>query len=505
MRVAYDISEHFRNASYTQDMKAQLVASRKVPALLYKKYLDEFGMVTSEVLISGPDDREGEEDINEPTSSVVKQFWQRMMAKYGTEKEYNKQLINAFKHGDDPEIIIVVDKLLTGFDAPRNTVLYLTRCLEDYMLLQAIARVNRLHEGKEFGYIIDYRGVLGELDTAMAVYKSLANYDTVELEGTLVDVDTQIATLPQKHSELWAIFAEVRHTRDSEAYERLLADDNLREEFYHALSTFARALSIAMSAAKFLEQTPRAKVEKYKNDVKFFANLRTAVRRRYAEEIDFGEYEAKIQKLIDTHVGTGEVKKVTPLVNIFDKDAFSREVEQITGTASKADTIAHRTKKTISEKMAEDPAFYKKFSEMLEEAIRAFREQRMTDADYLSRVSEISAAVTDRTDDDFPSAIRAHEVAKAFYGIVREILGTEGPSILNRDDVAVAALGIDEIVLRNKIVDWTVNPDVQNRMKTEIEEYLFDRLRQCDLAISFDSIDRIIEQCLDVARLRYAL
>lgn len=155
--------------------------------------------------------------------------------------------------------------------------------------------------------------------------------------------------------------------------------------------------------------------------------------------------------------------------------------------------------------MAEDPAFYKKFSEMLEEAIRAFREQRMTDADYLSRVSEISAAVTDRTDDDFPSAIRAHEVAKAFYGIVREILGTEGPSILNRDDVAVAALGIDEIVLRNKIVDWTVNPDVQNRMKTEIEEYLFDRLRQCDLAISFDSIDRIIEQCLDVARLRYAL
>jgi type I restriction enzyme R subunit len=503
MRVAFDISEHFRNASYTQNMKGQLVASRKVTALLYKEYLDEFGMVTSEVLISGPDDREGEEDVNEQTSDVVKLFWQKMMAKYGTEKEYNKQVINAFKHGDDPQIIIVVDKLLTGFDAPRNTVLYLTRRLEDYMLLQAIARVNRLNEGKEFGYILDYRGVLGELDTAMALYKSLANYETNELEGTLIDVAAQIASLPQKHSELWAIFAPVRHTRDTEAYERLLADDNLREEFYHALSAFARVLGVAMSAAKFLEQTPREKVEKYKSDLKFFANLRTAVRRRYAEEIDFGEYEAKIQKLIDTHVGTGEVRKVTPLVNIFDKDAFSREVEQIQGTASKADTIAHRTKKTISERMAVDPAFYKKFSEMLEEIIRAFREQRLSDVEYLSRVTGINEAVTDRTDDDLPSAIRTREVAKAFYGIIRENLGAEPAMALGNEDAATAAIGIDEIVLANRIVDWTVNPDVQNRMKTEIEEFLFDCMQQRNLKISFDDLDQIIEQCLDVARLRY--
>lgn len=504
MRVAFDISEHFRNASYTQNMKGQLVASRKVTALLYKKYLDEFGMVTSEVLISGPDDREGEEDVNEQTSDVVKLFWQKMMAKYGTEKEYNKQLINAFKHGDDPQIIIVVDKLLTGFDAPRNTVLYLTRRLEDYMLLQAIARVNRLHEGKEFGYILDYRGVLGELDTAMALYRSLANYETDELQGTLIDVEAQIANLPQKHSELWAIFAPVRHTRDTEAYERLLADDNLREEFYHALSAFARALGVAISAAKFLEKTPREKVERYKSDLKFFANLRTAVRRRYAEEIDFGEYEAKIQKLIDTHVGTGEVRKVTPLVNIFDKDAFNREVEQIKGVASKADTIAHRTKKTISEKMAEDPAFYKKFSEMLEEVIRAFREQRLSDVEYLSRVTGINEAVTDRTDDDLPSSIRTREVAKAFYGIIRDNLGADPAMALGTDDAATAAIGIDDIVLANKIVDWTVNPDVQNRMKTEIEEFLFDRMQQRNLQISFDSLDQIIEQCLDVARVRYA-
>jgi len=502
MRVAFDISEHFRNASYTQNMKGQLVASRKATALLYKKYLEEFGMVTCEVLISGPDDREGEDDINEPSSDVVKQFWQKMMTKYGTEKEYQRQLINAFKHGDDPQIIIVVDKLLTGFDEPRNTVLYLTRRLEDYRLLQAIARVNRLHEGKEFGYIIDYRGVLGELDSAMALYKSLADYDSIELEGTLIDVEQHIATLPQKHSELWAIFAEVRHSQDAESYERLLADNHLRDDFYKSLSAFARAFGIAMSATKFLEETPASKIDRYKKDLKFFANLRIAVRRRYAEGVDFGEYEAKIQKLIDTHVGSGEVHRVTPLVNIFDKDAFAREVEQIKGTASKADTIAHRTKKTISEKMAEDPAFYKKFSEMLEDVIRAFHEGRMSDIECLRRVVEIRNAVTDRTDDELPAAIRGHDAARSYFGIVQENMGDGTDTALTREDAAAVALGVDEVIQRCKIVDWIVNPDVQNRMKTEIEEFLFDQMKRLNKSVSFELLDLVIEECLDVARLK---
>ena len=147
---------------------------------------------------------------------------------------------------------------------------------------------------------------------------------------------------------------------------------------------FGKSLAIALSSTRFIEQTPDAKIEKYRKDLAFFMNLRSSVRRRYAEVVDFKEYEAKIQKLIDTHVSTGSVEKVTDLVNIFDKDAFLKEVEKIEGTASKADTIAYRTKRTIEDRMEEDPAFYRKFSEMLEEAIRAFREQRLAERD-LSR------------------------------------------------------------------------------------------------------------------------
>ena len=129
-----------------------------------------------------------------------------------------------FKNGDRPEIIIVVDKLLTGFDAPRNTVLYLAKSLKEHGLLQAIARVNRLYEGKEFGYIIDYYGVLGELNEALKSYSALSEFDREDLEMALTDISEEIAKLPQKHSELWDVFKEIRNRKDEEAYERLLSD-----------------------------------------------------------------------------------------------------------------------------------------------------------------------------------------------------------------------------------------------------------------------------------------
>ena len=148
---AFDISEHFRENWKGTGYKAQLVAPSKLTALKYHDYLEEVGYVTSEVIISPPDSREGYEEVEgEPVDEVVK-FWQKMMKRYGSEEEYIKQIVNQFKYGEEPEILIVVDKLITGFDAPRNTVMYLCRTLREHTLLQAIARVNRLHEDEETG------------------------------------------------------------------------------------------------------------------------------------------------------------------------------------------------------------------------------------------------------------------------------------------------------------------------------------------------------------------
>ena len=504
MRIAWDISEHFKSYWQGTPFKGQLVTQDKATALLYKKYLDEFNMVSSEVLISGPDDREGEEDIYAENKEAVIRFWKIMMAKYGSEKEYNKQIINAFKNGEMPEIIVVVDKLITGFDAPRNTVLYLTRMLKDHTLLQAIARVNRLYEGKEFGYIIDYRGILENLDHALDLYAALPEFDQEDLTDTLTDVSVEVQTLPQKHSVLWDTFKEISNKYDEEAYERLLADDALRARFYDRFSEYSRTLAIALSTVSFIEDTEQKKIDQYKNDLRFFKDLRNAVKRRYAEVVDFSEYESKIKKLIDTYVGTGEkVEQIIELVNIFDQEKFAEEVEKLKTDAAKADTIAHRTMRTITERMQEDPAFYKKLSVMLQEAIKAFREGRIHEAEYYKTSKKVMDLVISRTDEDVPENLKYKETAKAYYGIVSETMAKYGTE---RDTATNAAekmsLVIDEVIKRLRIVNWGTNTDVQNQMRNKIEDLIFEISDEYQIKLSFDDIDTIMEQCLDVARVR---
>ncbi|OGV78388.1 MAG: hypothetical protein A3K19_20195 [Lentisphaerae bacterium RIFOXYB12_FULL_65_16] len=528
MRIAWDVGTHYRDTWQGTPFKGQLVTMSKAAALRYKDFLDEFGMVSSEVLISGPDDREGNEDVFDENTEEVVRFWKKMMARFGSEKEYNRQLINAFKNGDAPEIIIVVDKLLTGFDAPRNTVMYLHKPLESHSLLQAIARVNRLCEGKDFGYIIDYYGVLGKLDQALDLYgglpSALAGFDEEDVQDALTDVSREIAKLPQRHAEVWDVFRGLTNTKDEEAFEVLLADVALRNRFYERLSVFARTLQVALSSVGFIETTPDRAVERYKCDLAFFCKLRTAVRRRYAEVVDFKEYERRVQKLIDAHVGTREVEQLTGLVNIFDADAFAKEVERVHGTASKADTIAHRTKRTLREKWErEDPAFYKKFSRMIEDTIEAFRQHRLTDAEYLAKVTEILGQVRNHTDTDIPGDLTPGTVPAAFYGEIRETLGKYeatgageaakelretpppyGDEERPRPPLAVrASLEIDRIVREMRIVNWEDNTDVQNRMRTAIEDLLFELKGEYGVALTFGDIDAAMEKCLEIAKVRY--
>ena len=508
MRIAWDVSEHFRDNWHQTPYKAQLVAQDKATALLYKHFFDEFDMVSSEVLISGPDDREGEEDVHEESKDVVKVFWKKMMAKYGSEKEYNRQIISAFKQAEEPEIIIVVDKLLTGFDAPRNTVLYLTRQLKSHSLLQAIARVNRLFDGKDFGYIIDYRGVLQNLDEAFDLYGQLAEFEREgidDLASAITDVSAESHKLRQRYSDLWDLFKTIENRQDEEEYEQLLADEVLRDRFYERLSAFSRTLGIALSSADFLDATPEKKIASYKSDLRFFMRLRSSVSRRYAEVVDFKEYEPRIQKLVDQHVGTGEVERITDLVDIFNSDAFAKEVNKLASASSKADTIAFRTKRTIDDHMQKDPAFYRQFSELLEDAIRAFREQRLSDAEYLRKVEQIADRVRNRTGDDIPSALAHRDVAKAFFGVLQEVFADRTVQTANvRDIGATVSLAIDDIVQEHRIVHWTRNTDVQNRMKLAIEDYLFEFMERENLELSFEEIDLILESVLDIARVRYA-
>lgn len=505
--VALDISQHFEHKYKGTGFKGQLTAPSKTIALKYKKYFDELGMVTSEVVISAPDTREGNDDIYEENSSEVNQFWKRMMDRFGNESEYNAQIINQFKNAPEPELLIVVDKLLTGFDAPKNSVLYIARSLKEHGLLQAIARVNRLAEGKDYGEIIDYYGLLTELDEALLTYSNIGDFDEEDIQDALISAQEEIKKLPQLHSDLWEIFNGI-NKYDIEAYEQHLKYEDDRDKFYDKLSQYSKVLQLALGNFKFLEETPEKKIVTYKNDLKFFLNLRVSLKSRYAESIDRKEYEAKIQKLIDTYVTSDEIIQVTEPVDIFDTEKFKAEVEKKVSTRSKADTIAYRISRTISEKWDDDPIFYKKLSELLKEAIAKYSKQIMDEAErlkndnaYFNRVTEILTMARTRTGDDIPISILNNEVAKAFYGVVFEKIKKYDAT---KDSAAELALKIDKIILDNQYVDWIKNTDLQNKIINDIEDVLFEFKDINKIDITFDDIDFIIDESMKIAKRRYA-
>ncbi|MDD3761185.1 MAG: type I restriction endonuclease subunit R [Acidithiobacillus sp.] len=511
---AFDISAHYRQNWQGTGFKAQLVAPSKAAALKYKTFLDELGEVASEVIISAPDEREGfdEVDAEESTDAVVA-FWQRMMKRYGGQEEYEKQIINGFKFGSDPEILIVVDKLLTGFDAPRNTVLYLTRKLKEHALLQAIARVNRLYDDdegakpKEFGYIIDYAGILGELDQALTTYSAFEGFEEADLAGALSSINEEVRQLPQRHADLRDVFKTVENQQDEEAFEQFLADAKVRENFYGRLSDFAKTLAIAMSSESFITGTPEGRIKAYKADLKHFTNLKAAVKLRYAESIDYRDYEPKIQKLLDTHISANEVLKLNEPVNIFDADAFQQVVEeQAQGkpTAAKADIIAHATKRAISERLEEDPAFYEKFSKLIQQAIDDYRAGRISDLEYLKRVSEIKESVVHRKGDDIPAVLRGNDHAVACFGmLVPYFTGLIADRDQAKTSAAEAAVSIWSIVERNRVVGFWDNLDAQRRTMNDIDDYLYDVIKgENDIPLSTEEMDEIIDRTMQLARHR---
>jgi len=177
------------------------------------------------------------------------------------------------------------------------------------------------------------------------------------------------------------------------------------------------------------------------------------------------------------------------------------------GDAAKADKIASRTAKHISEKMGEDPAFYKKFSELLKETIRAYEEHRINESQYLNKVKDIMQSVLLKTDSDIPESIKDRDVVKAFYGITKERLNgkIDDENVIKAISTEIA-IEADNIIQSLLKVDWSApnNSNVQKKMIHLIGDYIIDEVRdKYNISITFKEIDDIAEGVVDVAKIRY--
>ncbi|MBC6413958.1 MAG: type I restriction endonuclease subunit R [Chromatiales bacterium] len=509
---AWDISMHFRENWQDTEFKAQLVAPDKLTAIRYHHALEDIGCVSSEVVISSPDTREGHQKIDDDSTAEVVRFWRRMMNQYGTPQEYEKQIIDQFKYEREPEIIIVVDKLLTGFDAPRNTVLYLCKNLREHSLLQAIARVNRIYEGKDHGYIVDYDRVLAELDKALIMYDAFKDFDEEDIAKALISIREEIDKLPVAHAALWDIFKEITNKNDNEAFERLLADQNKRDDFYECLTEYSKTLAIALSSDKFLSEIDEQELDRYRGDLKHFMKLRKSVQLRYAEKIDFGVYENRIEKLLDRHIHADrEVIQISEPIDIMDERSVNAVMkdnpihdQSVRSTAARADAIAHATKKTLKEKFKnQDPTFYEKFSKLIQQAIDDFRQGRIIDTAYLKIAMDVRNQVSSNTRDDVPEAIRENREACAYFGVMQSHFKGLADDKLAEQAASETALYIQKILNENTIVDFWRNFDACNSIKSDIDDYLSDDVKaRFNISLPGEQVVDIISRVMKIAESR---
>jgi type I restriction enzyme R subunit len=515
--IVKNFCDNFQLPDSDHPQKALLVAPNKISAIKYRDYIEEFCntnpryKVNCEVLISAPDMREGEEDAFEKADDKVKAFWNAMMDRFKRPEDYDKNIINAFKKKEYPEMLIVVDKLLTGFDAPCATVLYLTRPLKEHTLLQAIARVNRLYPGKDYGYIIDYFGNLKNLDEALTTYSGLENFDEEDLKGAITAVNKEVQKLPQAHSEVWDIFKTIKNRYDATAYKNYLFDDAIRYQFYEKLSAFGRILKLAYTTMEYELHTPDNIKKKHREDYKFFLNLREVVKYSYSDDLKYEDFEPQVQKLVDKHITTeGEIVVLTNSVNIFDKELMEKEVERIAGKAAKADHIASKTIRSINLKMNEDPVFYKRLSQLIKETIDAYHAGRLSEVEYLDKVTSYESNFTTRRQDNIPSEIADSDVQIAFFNQVNAILENSLKDRTDKIQVSAAiSLGIDNAIKSiifdtdALIVDWEHNSDIQGKLRIALDDFLFDAKATYGIEMTNKEIDLLEEECLKIAKARY--
>jgi type I restriction enzyme R subunit len=381
-------------------------------------------------------------------------------------------------------LLIVVDKLLTGFDSPPCTYLYIDKKMQDHGLFQAICRVNRLHtDDKQFGYIVDYMDLFPKVENAVSVYTTELDYDTFEKK----DVDIMLKDRLEKGREkldealerLEALCEPVAPPKDSKAYIRffcgnpenrdeLKETETLRTTLYKYTVSFVRAFA---NISAELEEAgySAARIEIIKSKVQFYLNLREEIRMASGETLDMKTYEADMRYLIDNFIQAEESKRIDPfgdqpLLDIIVNSGIAAAVSSLpNGIKSNHEAVAETIENNVRAKIVKehliDPAYFDEMSRLLDEIIKERKANALEYAEYLAKIAALANRVNQLTRDDLPPTVKT--------GAQRAIFNN-----MNKNEAL--ALSLDEAVLRVKKSDWRGNLQKENEIKAELFKILND-------------------------------
>ena len=378
------------------------------------------------------------------------------------------------------KLLIVVSKLLTGFDAPSCSYIYLDNELHDHNLFQAICRTNRLDgEDKDYGHIVDYKELFGDVQQAIAVYSSDeldideggGGENNVHLKDWLVEGNTQVEAAREALSYLCEPVALPREMEqylhyfcgDAANPEALNETEALRISFYKTVATFVRAFA---DIAQHLTEAGYSEAEaaRLQQEVEFYSEIRSAVKKHSGEELDVKPFEADMRHLLNTYIHAekakelgklGEMSLTELIIETGIHDAIAKKLNE-KGKLSRngiAEGIINNVRKTIIRDQLTDPRFYDQMSKLLDDLIRQSRADTATYEEFLRKAEAlVKRLAAKEPGDGVPAELHGKREATVIYNNLPRILG--GERAMSTEELAELALEIDLVMRERAPSGW---------------------------------------------------
>ena len=381
------------------------------------------------------------------------------------------------------KLLVVVDKLLTGFDAPSCTYLYIDKSMQDHGLFQAICRTNRLDgEDKDFGYIVDYKDLFKKVENAIAVYTSELDHSSGGVDPEILLQDRLTKGRERLDNALEAVAllcepveppkGELEHIHyfcgNTEIPEDLKAHETQRAALYKATVALVRAyanISDELGKAGYSD----ADIRRINQALDRYLKLREIIRNASGENLDLKAYEADMRHLIDTYIEADEPRKISPfdnmpLLELIVKTGIANAINSLpNGLKGNKDAVAETIENNVRSKIIKehlnDPAYYEKMSALLDEIIATRKAKAIEYEEYLKQIAELAKRVEAGQSPDTP-----------------ESLNTPGRRALynNLQQNEALALQIDETVMHVRPDGWRGVQAKENVIKAALYGVLRD-------------------------------
>lgn len=514
--VAFDMYEHFMRYVKPKKQKAMITVSSRPYAVQMFSILKTFDGINPAVIITAGKRAEGgNDDTSTKGLKKIEEFFKKEVEPlYGNNYDaYEEYVTNTFKDEDgDIDLLIVVDKLLTGFDAPIASVLYIDKSIKEHNLLQAIARVNRLYENKEFGLVVDYWGVFKKLNSALDLYtdseSGFNGYDQEDIQNVILGPEDEKRKLEIAHKDLWRIFDGIsRDESRANIWQEHLEEGTRRTEFYDKLNKYSNCVDFMFSSYELFKLVGYEQAETYRKELLHFAKLRSAVSLRYNDSVDFSKYEDGIRSLLDTYVSSEDVRIVVEPLSILDKQMMEEQLKVFgKDKRAKADAMRTRLASEIVTFEHDDPIKFLAFSEQIQKTLDEYMKERNDDA-YYKNMEDIAENIREgRGVNSYPERISNDSDAKSFYGASLKVIKDKTGLEIDMDfeeKIADLAITVKSTIKDNAKRDWRNSKIVIDKIEGMLDDDLFDFMDTHGVDFDDEILDSLLENLMIVAQKRY--